>query len=118
MVTKLSSTSTAGSLAHSPALARVREAGLVLAGTLSLILIGQITIPLPFTPVPISMGTFAALGVGAMGRGVQRAATLYRRAGGREVSVILYPGGRHELLNETNRDQVTGDILTWIDGHL
>jgi len=56
--------------------------------------------------------------VGAMGRGVQRAATLYRRAGVREVSVILYPGGRHELLNETNRDQVTGDILTWIDGHL
>ena len=66
MVTKLSSTSTAGSLAHSPALARVREAGLVLAGTLSLILIGQITIPLSFTPVPITMGTFAALGVGAV----------------------------------------------------
>ena len=66
MVTKLSSTSTAGSLAHSPALARVREAGLVLAGTLSLILIGQITIPLPFTPVPITMGTFAALAVGAV----------------------------------------------------
>ena len=66
MVTKLSSTSTAGSLAHSRALARVREAGLVLAGTLSLILIGQITIPLPFTPVPITMGTFAALGVGAV----------------------------------------------------
>ena len=56
--------------------------------------------------------------VGAMGRGVQRAATLYRRAGVREVSVLLYPGGRHELLNETNRDQVTGDILTWIDGHV
>lgn len=56
--------------------------------------------------------------VGAMGRGVQRAATLYRRAGVRDVAVILYPGGRHELLNETNRDQVTGDILTWIEGHL
>lgn len=56
--------------------------------------------------------------VGAMGRGVQRAATLYRRAGVREVSVLLYPGGRHELLNETNRDQATGDILTWIDGHV
>ena len=56
--------------------------------------------------------------VGAMGRGVQRAATLYRRAGVREVAVILYPGGRHALLNETNRDRVTGDILTWIDGHL
>ena len=66
MVTKPSSTSIAGSLAHSSALAYVRDAGLVLAGTLALILIGQITIPLSFTPVPITMGTFAALGVGAV----------------------------------------------------
>ena len=68
MVTKPSSTSAAGSLthSHSPALAHVRDAGLVLAGTLALTLIGQIAIPLPFTPVPISMGTFAALGVGAV----------------------------------------------------
>ena len=72
--------------------------------------------------VPAGLPVLLASGdrdpVGAMGRGVQRAATLYRSAGVREVSVILYPGGRHELLNETNRDQVTGDILTWIDGHL
>ena len=53
-----------------------------------------------------------------MGRGVQRVATLYRSAGVREVLRHPLPGGRHELLNETNRDQVTGDILTWIDGHL
>ena len=66
MVTKPSSTSAADSLALSPALARVREVGLVLAGTVALTLIGQISIPLPFTPVPISMGTFAALGVGAV----------------------------------------------------
>ena len=72
-MTTNSSTSATGSTADalsadgavSPALARVREAGLVLAGTVALILIGQITIPLPFTPVPISMGTVAALGVGA-----------------------------------------------------
>ena len=74
------------------------------------------------TAVPAQLPMLLASGdrdpVGAMGRGVQRSATLYRRAGVREVSVILYPGGRHELLNETNRDQVTGDILTWIDGHL
>ena len=66
MVTKPSSTSAADSLALSPALARVREVGLVLAGTVALTLIGQISIPLPFTPVPISMGTLAALGVGAV----------------------------------------------------
>ena len=73
-MTTNSSTSATGSTADalsadgavSPALARVREAGLVLAGTVALILIGQITIPLPFTPVPISMGTVAALGVGAV----------------------------------------------------
>ena len=65
MVTK-PSTSAVGSLAHSPALAHVREAGLILAGTLALTLIGQISIPLPFTPVPITLGTFAALGVGAV----------------------------------------------------
>ena len=73
-MTTNSSTSATGSTADalsadgavSPALARVREAGLVLAGTVALILIGQITIPLPFTPVPISMGTLAALGVGAV----------------------------------------------------
>lgn len=65
MVTK-PSTSAVGSLAHSPALAHVREAGLVLVGTLALALIGQISIPLPFTPVPITLGTFAALGVGAV----------------------------------------------------
>ena len=52
--------------AANPALVRVREVGLILAGTVALILIGQIAIPLPFTPVPISMGTFAALGVGAV----------------------------------------------------
>lgn len=68
------STPTAGSAAHSasvdsaanPALARLREVGLVLAGTAALTLIGQISIPLPFTPVPITLGTFAALGVGAI----------------------------------------------------
>ena len=68
MVTKSSSTSTsaAGGLALSPAHALVRGIGLVLAGTVALTLIGQISIPLPFTPVPISLGTFAALGVGAV----------------------------------------------------
>ena len=73
MITK-PSTPASGSAARSesvtsaanPALVRVREVGLILAGTVALTLIGQIAIPLPFTPVPISMGTFAALGVGAV----------------------------------------------------
>lgn len=27
----------------------------------------------------------------------------------------LYPGARHEILNETNREQVHADIFAWLD---
>lgn len=56
--------------------------------------------------------------VGAMGSGVRRVATMYRHCGVREVALTLYPGARHELLNETNRDQVTADLLAWIGAHV
>lgn len=42
----------------------------------------------------------------------------YRDAGIADVTVTLYPGARHEILNETNRDEVTGDIVGWITSHL
>ena len=38
----------------------------------------------------------------------------YREAGIADVTVTLYPAGRHELLNETNREQVTADIVAWL----
>lgn len=41
----------------------------------------------------------------------------YRLAGIRDVSHRFYPGARHETLNETNRDEVTRDLLTWLDAH-
>lgn len=44
---------------------RVRDAALVLAGTAFLIVAGQIAIPLWFTPIPLSMATFAVLLSGA-----------------------------------------------------
>lgn len=40
------------------------------------------------------------------------------RAAGAEVSAVYYPDARHEVLNETNREQVTADVLGWIDGVL
>jgi alpha-beta hydrolase superfamily lysophospholipase len=42
----------------------------------------------------------------------------YRLAGIRDVSHRFYPGARHETLNETNRDEVTRDLLTWLDAHV
>jgi alpha-beta hydrolase superfamily lysophospholipase len=38
----------------------------------------------------------------------------YREAGLTDVTFTAYPGGRHELLNETNRDEVTADLLAWL----
>jgi alpha-beta hydrolase superfamily lysophospholipase len=34
------------------------------------------------------------------------------------VTVKLYDGARHELLNEINRDEVTSDVVAWLDAHL
>lgn len=38
----------------------------------------------------------------------------YRDAGVADVTVKLYPAARHEILNETNRDEVMGDIVVWL----
>jgi alpha-beta hydrolase superfamily lysophospholipase len=38
------------------------------------------------------------------------------RDSGHSVTYKSYPGGRHEILNETNRDEVEADLLAWIDG--
>jgi alpha-beta hydrolase superfamily lysophospholipase len=40
---------------------------------------------------------------------------LYHSAGLRDVEVKVYEGGRHEILNEINRDEVISDILTWLN---
>ena len=40
----------------------------------------------------------------------------YRAAGVADVSEKYYPNGRHEMLNETNRDEVMSDLLAWIQG--
>ncbi len=32
-----------------------------------------------------------------------------------KVAMRLYPSGRHEMLNEINRDEVYGDLLHWLN---
>ena len=56
--------------------------------------------------------------VGGNGRGVQKVAHALLDAGVRNVTVKLYAGARHEVLNELNRGQVYSDVLTWIENHL
>ncbi len=39
----------------------------------------------------------------------------FRAAGLTDVTVRVYPGARHEILNETNHDEVLADLASWID---
>ncbi len=52
--------------------------------------------------------------VGNYGSGVREVAKGLTDAGCTRVSVKLYPGCRHEVLNETNRKDVMEDVLAWI----
>jgi len=56
--------------------------------------------------------------VGANGKGVRQVADQLRRAGVKDVTMTLWPEARHEILNETNRDEVEIEILNWLDAHL
>lgn len=38
-----------------------------------------------------------------------------KAAGFTRLSTRLYPDGRHEMLNETNREEVTGDLIAWLN---
>lgn len=52
--------------------------------------------------------------VGECGKGVQKAYNNFLEAGMKDVSIKIYPGGRHEMLNEINKDEVYTDILAWL----
>ena len=55
---------------------------------------------------------------GDNGKGVRPVADLLRGVGVHDVTLTLYPGARHEILHETNRDEVVADILAWLDAHV
>lgn len=55
--------------------------------------------------------------VGLNGKGTRRLVAMYEELGLLDVEFKLYPGGRHEMLNETNRDEVMNDLAGWLDRH-
>lgn len=52
--------------------------------------------------------------VGEYGKGVLRAYNGFLTAGLTDVTLKLYHGDRHEILNELNSSEVYGDILAWL----
>jgi len=69
----------------------------------------------PSTPVYFFSGEEDP--VGQNGTGVKRVFELFRKYGCRDVTMKLYPGGRHEMLNEINKDEVYADVLAWLEAH-
>jgi len=55
--------------------------------------------------------------VGNMGAGPTSLTNAYRNLGINDLEFVLYPGARHEMLNETNREEVMDNLLSWIDRH-
>ena len=53
--------------------------------------------------------------VGEFGKTVQLVFEKYKNAGIQDVSIKLYEGDRHEILNETDREVVYEDIFEWLD---
>jgi alpha-beta hydrolase superfamily lysophospholipase len=69
----------------------------------------------PDLPILLMSGSADPLS-GAMAL-VELVAQRYRDGGVRDVTVIGYQDARHEVFNETNRDEVTSDLISWLDRH-
>lgn len=71
--------------------------------------------------IPRSLPLFILSGaqdpVGEFGRGVRRVFRRYKKIGMTDAEMILYPDDRHEILNETDKENVWHDILSWITYH-
>lgn len=69
------------------------------------------------TDLPLLVVSGSADPLAGGGDLVRVLAQRYRDAGVADVTVRVYDGARHEVFNETNRDEVTGDVIGWLDAH-
>lgn len=67
---------------------------------------------LPGCPVLLLAGSRDPVSWGWFGLG--QLARRYLAAGLQQIDLLVYPGGRHEMHNETNREQVEHDMLAWL----
>ena len=72
---------------------------------------GIATIPTSLPVLMITGECDPAAGMGASARELEKRL----RDAGLDVTARYYPDARHELLNETNRDAVTADVVRWLD---
>lgn len=72
-----------------------------------------------FHKIPKNLPIFIISGdqdpVGDFGKGLIKLKARYEGQGVEDLELKLYEGARHELLNELNRDEVTQDVLNWLE---
>ena len=56
--------------------------------------------------------------VGENGKGVKRVDYMLKETGKEDVTLKLFPNGRHEMLNEINREEVFEFVLEWIESKI
>ncbi|MDR2729317.1 MAG: lysophospholipase [Treponema sp.] len=67
--------------------------------------------------LPVYVFSGSADAVGDMSVSPTELVKAYRGHGISDLEFVLYPGARHETLNETNRQEVMDDLLSWIKKH-
>jgi alpha-beta hydrolase superfamily lysophospholipase len=55
--------------------------------------------------------------VGSNTKSVRQLISLYEKSGIKDLSFKFYVDGRHEMLNEINREEVMADVVKWLDRH-
>ncbi len=65
--------------------------------------------------LPVIFAAGAEDPVGGYGKDVRKVYQKYKDAGMKDVEIKLYQGDRHEILNETDRDQVYEDLYHWME---
>lgn len=65
--------------------------------------------------LPIYLMSGTADPVGSYGKCVNKLYDMYKEVNIKDLEIKLYPGGRHEMLNEINRGEVFDNILKWLD---
>ncbi len=56
--------------------------------------------------------------VGDFTKGVKNVHKTYEKAGIKDLSMKFYENGRHEMLNEINREEVYNDLISWFENHM
>ena len=68
--------------------------------------------------LPIHLASGDRCQVGEDGKGPREVADRFREVGVQDVTLTLWPEARHEILHETNRDEVEAELVEWLDAHL